>query len=136
MKANLDKFEKLVTPGNSRLKEILEWEEANKGWLKKSAYVAVRVLTVLRQKGLTQKELAERMGVSPQYISKLLKGQENLSLETLCKLEQVLEIELLPITFAKPATGAEAEGAPSVIPMYPTNDEAPMVAREPSGEND
>ncbi|MBR3567213.1 MAG: helix-turn-helix transcriptional regulator [Salinivirgaceae bacterium] len=38
--------------------------------------------------GLTHKQLAERMHCSPQYVSRLLKGEENLSLETICKLEK------------------------------------------------
>ena len=46
--------------------------------------------------GLTQKDLAERMGCSQQYVSKVLRGQENLSIETICKIENALEIELLP----------------------------------------
>jgi transcriptional regulator with XRE-family HTH domain len=35
------------------------------------------------------------MNVSPQYISKLLSGQENLTLETLMKLQTILDIPLL-----------------------------------------
>jgi len=104
MKANLDKFYKLVVPDNSNLKEELEWHAANETWLKKSAYIALRVLRILREKNMSQKELAQRMSVSPQYVSKLVKGQENLSLETICKLEQVLEIELLPIVIPKRET--------------------------------
>lgn len=34
---------------------------------------------------MTQKMLAERMGCSQQYVSKFLKGRENLALETLTK---------------------------------------------------
>ena len=36
------------------------------------------------------------MGCSQQYVSKILKGQENLSIETICKIEDALELELLP----------------------------------------
>ena len=48
--------------------------------------------------GLTQKELAERLGCSQQYISLILKGKENLTLETIAKLETVLDFELLIYT--------------------------------------
>ena len=44
--------------------------------------------------GLTQKELAERMGCSQQYVSLILKGKENLTLETIAKLETALDFEL------------------------------------------
>lgn len=36
-----------------------------------------------------------RMGCSPQYVSRLLKGEENLSLETICKLENALNLSIL-----------------------------------------
>ena len=35
------------------------------------------------------------MNCSPQYISKVLKGQENLSLETLSKIEMALGISII-----------------------------------------
>ena len=43
--------------------------------------------------GVNQKELAQRMGCTPQYVSKILKGKENLSLETICKIEDALDME-------------------------------------------
>ena len=46
---------------------------------------------------MTQKELAELMGCSQQYVSKVLKGQENLSLETLSKIECCLNIQILSV---------------------------------------
>jgi transcriptional regulator with XRE-family HTH domain len=44
---------------------------------------------------MTQKALAENIGVSPQYINKVLNGQENLSLQTIAKLSDALNIELI-----------------------------------------
>ena len=35
------------------------------------------------------------MGCSPQYISKILKGSENLTLETISRLEDCLDLDLL-----------------------------------------
>lgn len=97
MKANPNNFKKLVGQNPSDLKEKLEWEQANRGWLRKSAYIAVNVLAALEEKRMTQKALADQMGVTPQYVNKLVKGSENLSLETIDKLEKALEIVLLPL---------------------------------------
>ena len=36
------------------------------------------------------------MGCSQQYVSKLLKGSENLTLETIAKLEEILDLEIFP----------------------------------------
>ena len=50
---------------------------------------------------MNRKQLAEKMNCSPQYISKVLKGRENLSLETLSKIEMALGISIIkeePIT--------------------------------------
>jgi transcriptional regulator with XRE-family HTH domain len=44
---------------------------------------------------MSQKALAECVGVSPQYINKVLNGQENLSLQTIAKLSDALNIELI-----------------------------------------
>lgn len=44
---------------------------------------------------MTQKQLAERMGCSQQYVCKILKGRENLSIETLYKLQTALGVPLL-----------------------------------------
>ena len=49
------------------------------------------MLDKMEQLKITQKQLAERMNCSQQYISKILKGKENLSLETLTKKENALE---------------------------------------------
>ena len=72
----------------------------NKKWLSYSSNIALRVLAALEEsEEMTKKTLAEKVGVSPQYINKVLKGQENLSLQTIAKLSEALNMEL--ITFPK-----------------------------------
>ncbi len=97
MKLNerLDKFEKLVSNEPSNFISKLAYYKANKNWLNKSAMIAVNVLEALKYKKLTQKQLAEKMNVSAQQINKIVKGQENLTLETISKLETALQISLL-----------------------------------------
>lgn len=55
------------------------------------------VLDYMDKVEMNQKELAEAMNVTPQYISKILKGNQNLSLETISKLEEILDINILII---------------------------------------
>lgn len=71
-----------------------------KGWLQYSRKIAIKVAVAMKQQGLSRQNVADRMGCSPQYISKLLKGTENLSLETICKLEDALNISILQYEFA------------------------------------
>lgn len=72
----------------------------NKKWLRYSSNIARRILASIRDKqdrgiDMNQKKLASNVGVTPQYISKVVKGKENLSLETIAKLSEALGIELI-----------------------------------------
>jgi ribosome-binding protein aMBF1 (putative translation factor) len=79
----------------SNWKAKAEYRRANRVWRRKSAIIAFKVLEALRVQGLSQKDLAERMEVSPQQISKIVKGHENLTLETIAKLELTLGIKII-----------------------------------------
>ena len=79
----------------STWREEAEWRRDNWPWLRHSQKIAVKVLLQMKQMGLTQKALAERMDCSQQYVSKILKGKENMSLETLTKLELALGINVI-----------------------------------------
>jgi antitoxin component HigA of HigAB toxin-antitoxin module len=78
-----------------------KWREAaterreNREWLRYSQFIAMRMLDRMEELGMTQKHLAELMGCSQQYVSRILKGKENLSLETLSKIECALDISIL-----------------------------------------
>ena len=80
----------------SKWREKAEWRQKNKSWLRYSQLIAIKMLEKMNELGLTKKALAERMDCSQQYVTKVLRGQENLSIETICKIEDALEIELLP----------------------------------------
>lgn len=94
---NIENFKKLVSKTKSGLLEKLQLDSENEQWLDRSFQIILNVVRAMRKQGLKQKDLAERMGVTPQYISKILKGKENLSLQTISKLEEVLGIQLLII---------------------------------------
>ncbi len=80
----------------SKWREAAEFRLANKPWLRYSQQIAMMMLDKMDETGLTQRALAERMGCSQQYVSKILRGYENLSIETLCKIEDALQLQLLP----------------------------------------
>ena len=67
------------------------------GWVEKhiNQNIAMLMLDRMEELGMSQKQLAEKMNCSPQYISKVLRGRENLSLETLTKIENALEISII-----------------------------------------
>ena len=94
---SLTNFEKLVSDEKSGWLEKAHWREDNEVWLEKSAFIAIKILRAIRDQGISQKELSETMGVSAQYVNKIVKGNENLSLETISKLEAALGIQLIEI---------------------------------------
>ena len=53
------------------------------------------MLEKMDELSMTQKQLANMMGGSQQYVSKVLKGQENLSLETMSKIASCLKLSIL-----------------------------------------
>ena len=97
MGKSLDRLKELAAGKMSSWQEEANWYRQNNGWLKQSSKIAFRILSELDEKGLSQKELALRMNVSPQYVSKIVKGKENLSLETIWKIEEALGITLISV---------------------------------------
>lgn len=95
MKTTLKKLEKYASPEPSKWKDEAKFRQLNKGWLRYSQMIAVIMLDKMEKNGFTQKKLAEKMGCSQQYISKILQGKENLSLETLYKIESALECKII-----------------------------------------
>lgn len=94
---NLENFQKLVSNEQSGWLDTFLNYKVNKSWLDKSAIVAVNVLEALKAKGWSQKDLAQKMKVSAQQVNKILKGQQNLTFETISKLEAALCISLMEI---------------------------------------
>lgn len=105
---NLENFQKLVSNENSGWLDKFLHYKANKKWLDNSSKIAVNVLEALREKGMSQRDLAEKMKVSAQQINKIVKGQQNLTFETVGKLEDALGITLMEIIDVKSANEIKA----------------------------
>lgn len=101
MEKALDKINKIASGKVSTWKEEAIERKNSNDWTKRSFEIAVRILREIRTQktlnGMTQRKLAEEMDVSPQYINKVIKGKENLTLETISKIESVLGITLIEI---------------------------------------
>ena len=63
--------------------------------------IVLRINQILQAKGYTQKDLADRMKKKPSEINKWLKGNHNLTLKTLAKLEAELGEPIIIISTAK-----------------------------------
>lgn len=105
------KLDSIAIPDTTWIKEAT-FRQENRYWLRASSDIALAVLRTLRKKEMTQRDLAGLMGCTPQYISKILKGSDNLTLETICKMEKVLQIKLIETPYshlreAKPSSPPE-----------------------------
>lgn len=80
-----------------------KYRQENKAWLDISFEIAVKILCQLAENKKakvfpkSQKELAEALNCTPQYVNKLLKGTENLQLETITRIEKTLNIQLIQV---------------------------------------
>ena len=94
---NKEKLDKLAGDKKSSWYEKASERRKNRGWLRKSQKIALKVLQVLKERGITQKELAGQLGITPQQVNKIVKGSENLGLETITRIEEVLDTTLIEI---------------------------------------
>jgi transcriptional regulator with XRE-family HTH domain len=95
--SKLDRLKKISEQPSTVWQEKAMWRQDNADWLFESRKVALIILRALRAKKISKQELAEMMEVTPQYIGKITKGEENLSLATIKKFERILEVPILAI---------------------------------------
>jgi transcriptional regulator with XRE-family HTH domain len=100
---NIENFLKQVSKKDSGWLEKAKWRQENEDWLDVSFNIAIKVASTLSANKKTggfpksQVELADAMECSAQYVNKLLKGQENLQIETICKIGRILGITLIEV---------------------------------------
>lgn len=78
----------------SNWKEKVAYRKENKAWIRKATRISLRILDALDEKGWSQAQLARALEVTPQQVSKIVKGENDFKLSTISKLESVLGIQL------------------------------------------
>ncbi|PZO28151.1 MAG: hypothetical protein DCE86_12355 [Flavobacteriaceae bacterium] len=74
-----------------------EYRIENEDWLDISFSIAVKTISAMERNGISQKQLAEQLGCTPQYVSKLLKGKEKLNIESIVKIGKILNVKLIEV---------------------------------------
>jgi len=64
---------------------------------RKNKAIAERIKTVLTEKGWTQVKLSEASGISRPRLSVILKGEENLTMETIATLETAMKAQIINV---------------------------------------
>ncbi|MFY8004835.1 MAG: helix-turn-helix transcriptional regulator [Chitinophagaceae bacterium] len=93
--ANKEKFLSLVTDADTSVIADAKNREKNRAMLEESQKIALKVLMRLDELNWSQKDLAQKMEVSPQQVNKILSGTQNLTIETQVKLQTLLNIPIL-----------------------------------------
>lgn len=92
---NKEKFLHLVSGEDTKTITEVKHRIKNRAMLRESQHIAIKVLMKLDELGWTQKDLAKAMDVSPQQITKIVSGKENMTIETQIKLQNILDIPVL-----------------------------------------
>lgn len=92
---NKEKFLTLVSTEKTDTLEKNQERIKNRAMLRESQNIAMKVLLKLKELGWTQRDLALKMEVSPQQITKIVSGKQNLTIETQIKLQHILDIPVL-----------------------------------------
>lgn len=91
----IEVLNKHKSAGPSKWSQEAESRRRNSRWLKYSSMIALMVRQRMQEVGVTQVMLADRLGCTQQHVSMLLKGSSNLTLETIAKLEEALDFNII-----------------------------------------
>ena len=79
----------------STFEEEARWRQENEIWLRLSRSVALTIIDYMQEHNFSRAEMASKLGVTQQYLSRILSGTENFSLKTIAKIEVALGVECL-----------------------------------------
>ena len=89
---------------NAKWKEIAQWNMDHAESIEDFVLIALRIADTIKEQNISQTMLAERLVISPQALTRIMKGRQNLTLQTIRKLEQVLDICLISVHAREPGT--------------------------------
>lgn len=88
----------------SRLRKVSTWLSEAKNSISSEEeilagkMIVLKILRYMDENNITQKELAQKLGVSPQYINKFLHGQDcDIKISTAIRYGRILNIKLIEI---------------------------------------
>ena len=80
--------------------EDAKWRKENEVWLRWSRGIALSVVDYMQKNGLTRSDIANKLGVSPQYVSRILSGNTNFSFKSVAEIERKLGISCMAAVMA------------------------------------
>jgi transcriptional regulator with XRE-family HTH domain len=83
-----------ITKTATRWKERAKQDRKNRSHISRSQAFALELLDYMEANNIKQKDLAEKMNVTPQQVHKILQANANLTFDTLDKIAAALEITI------------------------------------------
>jgi len=80
--------------------EDAKWRQENEVWRKWSRGIALSIVDYMQANDLSRSDVAERLDVSPQYVSRLLSGNTNFSFKSVAEIERKLGISCMEAAMA------------------------------------
>jgi len=80
--------------------EDAQWRQDNEVWRKWSRGIALSIVDYMQANALSRSDIAERLGVSPQYVSRILSGNTNFSFKSIAEIERKLGISCMEAAMA------------------------------------
>ncbi|MCH5219705.1 MAG: helix-turn-helix transcriptional regulator [Muribaculaceae bacterium] len=81
----------------SQFEADAQWRKENENWLRWSRQLATALIGYMQDNKIKRAELAQRLDVSPQYVSRLLSGKENLSFKSIAHIEERLGLKCMSL---------------------------------------
>ncbi len=94
-KKTLDFLEAHKSDRPSTFTEDAKWRQENEVWLRWSRRIALSIVDYMQENNLTRSDIANKLGVTPQYVSKILSGNTNFSFKSVAEIESKLGISCM-----------------------------------------
>ena len=121
-----DKISAKTSEKPSNWPQEAEERSAKRGALQHARRVSLLVLRELDKQNLSQVALADKMGVSRQQVTKIVKGQENFTFETIAKLEEALGISIITIDLQEMPAHLRVPVSAAAAPSHKVGDESEL----------
>lgn len=95
MKVNKEKLHSLAKEENAEERALAHDFRENRNLYKASMRIAMKIKRALREKGMTQCQLAREMNMDTATISRYLNGKANMELKTMLRFEEKLGVNII-----------------------------------------
>lgn len=97
----LDFLEAHKSEQPSTFTEDAKWRQENEVWLKWSRGIALSIVDYMQANNQSRADIAAKLGVSPQYVSRILSGTTNFSFKSIADIEAKLGISCMQSAIAE-----------------------------------